>query len=63
MNIESVKNRVLLGILRIAIWETEIWVKPKECSGKRKSQGLRKAKPRVCSLTQERSCLSSQDGC
>ena len=34
----------LFGVLRIAIWETEIQVKPKECSGEEKASGAYKGK-------------------
>ena len=34
----------MFGVLRIAIWQTQIWVKLKEFSEKRKSLALIKAK-------------------
>lgn len=38
------EQRALFGVLRIAIWQTQIWVKLKEFSEKRKSLALIKAK-------------------
>ena len=37
-------KKSLFGVLRLAIQETQIQVTPKECSGKKKSQGLIKQK-------------------
>ena len=38
------KKRVYLGVLRIAIWETQIQVKPKECSKEVRESRLIKTK-------------------
>lgn len=39
------KQRALFGgVLRIAILETQFWVKPKECAGEEKESGAPKAK-------------------
>ena len=44
ISIEAAENKVLFGVLIIAILETQIQVKPKDVLWKRKSQGLIKIK-------------------
>lgn len=41
---EAAENKVLFGVLIIAILETQIQVKPRDALWKRKSQGLIKIK-------------------
>ena len=33
------EQRALFRVLGIGIWETQIWVKPKKCSGEEKGSG------------------------
>ena len=38
------EQRALFGVLRIAIWEGKIWIKPKKCSTEEKESGANKYK-------------------